>query len=325
MRGATIVELARRKGSPIVEVAERGLEQGFRFAGLPEFVEFFIGLFGLVTTAEEFERVTHEVLEDAARQGAVYAELRWTPTSHLARGADEDAMFAGIEAGRRSAERTCGVLSRSIVDFPRSLPPAVAEEAVAIAVRQHGRGVVALDVSGDERAVAADPRFAPVFARARAAGLHATAHAGEAAGAASVSGALDLYGARRIGHGTRSGEDPRLVERLGRERIVLEVCPTSNVALGVVSSVAAHPVRELIARGVPCVVSSDDPTLFGTDLVTEYERLHREAAIPRRVLGEMAALSLEVAFLEPGPSGHETRERLRAAAREARRWAADAT
>jgi adenosine deaminase len=192
--------------------------------------------------------------------------------------------------------------------------------AVSIGGAPRDRGTVAVDVSGDERAVGADPRFVPAFRRAAAAGLAITAHAGEGAGAESVRGSLDAFGASRIGHGTRSGEDPALVARLARERVCLEVCPTSNVALGVVPSVAAHPVRGFLAAGVPVAVSSDDPTLFRTDVVREHERLHLEAGVPLATLGESAASSFSHAFVrEP-----EVRERLEEAARAARLWADEA-
>lgn len=316
LRPATVVELARAKNAPILEVAERGAAEGYRFENLSTFVEFFIGLFGLVLTPAEFERVAFELLEDAALQGVRYAEPRWTPTSHTSRGATVEGMWAGLEAGRRAAERTHGIVARWIVDFPRSLPVAVAEEALGVALATRDRGTVGFDISGDERAVAADPMFAPVFARARRGGLGIVAHAGEAAGPESVAGALDLYGARRIGHGTRAVEDPRLLARLARERIPLEVCPTSNVRLNVVASVAAHPVTRFLAAGVPVIVSSDDPSLFGTDLVAEYEALHREAGVSLRALGASALASFDAALLSEG----ERRESFGDARTAARRW-----
>jgi adenosine deaminase len=199
----------------------------------------------------------------------------------------------------------------------------VAERALGIALAHRDRGVVALDVAGDERAVASSPAFAPVFARARREGLRVTAHAGEGAGPESVAAAFDLYGVRRIGHGTRSAEDPALLARLAREGAVLEVCPTSNERLGVVPSVREHPVRRFLEAGVRCVVSSDDPSLFGTDLVREYERLHLEAGVPLEALAEMAAAGFEAAFLaSPGGAAGDA---LAAHAREARAWRPVAT
>lgn len=310
LRPETVVELARAKGARILPQAERGATEGYRFGDLSRFVSFFIGLFELVTTRAEFERVTFEVLEDAARGGVRYAELRWTPTSHVSRGADEASMFEGIAAGTAAAERAHGIVARHLVDFPRTLSTAVAARALAIAIRQREHGVTGFDISGDEGSVAGDPVFAPFFADACRAGLYPTAHAGEAAGPLSIWGALDLYGAQRIGHGTRACEDDDLVERLVFEQIPLEVCPTSNEVLRVVRRVKDHPVVDYLARGVHCVVSTDDPTLFGTDIVREYERLHLEAGVPLATLRQMAAWGFEHAFVEDGPVGRETRARL---------------
>lgn len=229
-------------------------------------------------------------------------------------------MFAGIQAGAAAAEKLHGIIARHIVDFPRSLSPVVAERALAVAVRQRERGVTGFDISGDESAVAADPVFSPYFAQACLAGLHPTAHAGEAAGPLSILGALDLYGAQRIGHGTRACEDDELMDRLAFEQVPLEICPTSNAALKVVRYVADHPVADFLAHGVRCIVSSDDPALFGTDILREYERLHLEAKIPLTTLRDMAAWGFEHAFLEDGPQGRETRARLARFRAEALAW-----
>jgi adenosine deaminase len=196
----------------------------------------------------------------------------------------------------------------------------VAEQALAVALRQRPEGVTAFDVAGDERAVAAAPAFAPLFRRARREGLHLLAHAGEAAGPESVAAALDLYGARRIGHGTHAAEDPALLARLAAEQVVLEVCPSSNVALHVVASFAAHPLPIFLAAGVPCAISTDDPSLFGTDLVTEHVRLHREAGVSLGDLARMAAVGFRAAALEEGPTGRETRACLAAWESEALAW-----
>lgn len=321
LRPATVVELARRVGSPLLPTAERALAGGgYAFADLSSFVAFFIGLFELLVRPEDLERVTFEALEDAAAGGVRWAELRLTPTSHLSRGAEEVPFFEGIEAGRRAAAEACGIESRLIVDFPRTLPLETAETALAVALRQRRRGVTGFDIAGDEQTLAVEPAFAPVFAAARQGGLHRCAHAGEAAGPESVAAALDVYGACRIGHGTRAIEDAALVERLAREGVVLEVCATSNVALGVVPSIAAHPLPAFLEAGVRCVPSTDDPTLFGTDAATEYARLHEALGLELETLRRLAADGFAAAFVEPGPEGDATRERLAAWRREALGW-----
>lgn len=312
MRPTTIVDLARRRGAPILEAAEAGAVDGFAFPDLARFVEFFIGLFELVLDGDTFERITYELLEDAAEDGVRHVEMRFTPTSHIHRGADATTMFEGIRAGRRMAERDHGVTSRVVVDFPRSLPLAVAEENLRVALAHREAGVVGIDIAGDEAAVACPATFTPVFDAAHRAGLNVTAHAGEAAGAPSVRDALERYTASRIGHGTRAVEDADLLARLARERIVLEVCPSSNEALGVVASVRDHPVAAFLEAGIPCVVATDDPTLFRTTLSREFRRLHEEAGIAAGPLRTMARLAFEAAFVEAGATGEALRERLAA-------------
>jgi len=311
LRPETLVELARAIDAPILATAERALEAGYAFGDdLEAFVTFFIGLFPLVTTRDAFARTTFEILEDAAASGARHVELRWAAWSHIQRGADEDAMFEGIEAGRKAAERTHDVTSRIVLPFPRTLGVDVAEFTLDVALRRRPQGVVGLDIAGDESASAVDPRFEPVFARARAEGLGVTAHAGEGAGWESVESAVTRYGATRIGHGTRAVESPSLLDRLAGRGVVLEVCPTSNVALGIVPSVAEHPLARFLEAGVPCTVSTDDPTLFGTDLLREHDRLHEEGGVSLADLGKMAATGFGAAFIEGGASGALLRERL---------------
>ena len=324
IRASTLEDLVRRRGPRGVPAAVRRAAEGAVPDGLPALVDLFLGLFDVVRDAADFERVAYEALADAAAGGVRYAELRFTPWSHLRRGVAEGPMFAGIGAGRRAAERDHGILSTVTLDAPRSVGKEPLEVAVAVALRRRAEGVTGIDLSGDEGAVALDRELGPLFAAARAQGLGVTVHAGEAAGPASVRGALDLYGATRIGHGTRAAEDPSLVARLAREGIVLEVCPSSNVALAVVPSVAVHPAPAFLAAGVRLTVASDDPALFRTDAAREMERLHREAGVPLADLGRSAAFGFEAAFAGGGEGGADLRARLSRWAAEARAWAAEA-
>jgi len=324
LRPATVLELARRRGARVLPVAEAAVaEGGYRFEDLSAFVAFFLGLFELALDAESLARITFEVLEDAAAEGCRYAELRFTPTSHLLRGAEEGAFFAGIEAGRRAAEAACGIHARLILDFPRTLETDVAEETLHLALRHRSEGVVGLDIAGDEAAVAFDPRFVPVFTEARRRGLLVTAHAGEAAGPESVRQAVEAYGARRIGHGTRAVEDPSLLALLARRGVVLEVCPSSNVALGVVDTVAHHPLSRFLAAGVDCTVATDNPALFGTTLTGEYQRLRDEGGIGEGVLGRLAAAGFAAAARDLDASERALGARLDGWREEARSWARD--
>ena len=157
-------------------------------------------------------------------------------------------------------------------------------------------GIVALGLGGNE--VGYPPAlFVADFARARAAGLHTVAHAGETTGHATICDSLDVLGAERIGHGIRAAENPRLVERLARDRIPLELCPTSNLCTGVVSSFADHPFRMFDDAGVLVTVNSDDPPLFGTTLTDEFLVLVRHWGYDADGVQRIALNAVDVAFL----------------------------
>lgn len=317
MRPGTIVELAKAKDAAVLPVAEQGLAEGFAFEGLTAFVEFYIGLFELVSDRDAFGRVAYEILEDASRSGTKHVEMRWSPWSHLSRGVDEDEMFAGLEAARREAERSLDVTARWVLDFPRTLPLDVAQTTLDVALRRRREGVVGIDIAGDEATTAVDPRFTPIFAKAWKEGMGVTAHAGEGAGPESVVGALDVYGATRIGHGTRAVEDEALLGRLRAANVTLEVCPTSNVRLGVVASIEAHPLRRFLDARIPCTISTDDPTLFATDLVEEYVRVHEAIDVTFAEARHLAAEGFLGAFTERDPSGGDLWERLEFLAQDA--------
>jgi aminodeoxyfutalosine deaminase len=142
-------------------------------------------------------------------------------------------------------------------------------QVVRCALKYRDRGVVGIGLGGPEAENPPEP-YAPAFELARSEGLASVPHAGEHAGPASIRGALDTLGADRIRHGIRAVEDPELVRELADRRIVLDVCPISNVCTRAVRSLAEHPLPDLLGAGVPCSISTDDPAMFGTDLSTEY-------------------------------------------------------
>jgi adenosine deaminase len=154
-----------------------------------------------------------------------------------------------------------------------------------------------LSVDGDEAAAGRTGQwFAPLFARARRAGLHTCAHAGESSGPEGVRDAVELLRVERVDHGIRAVEDSALVADLAASGVPLDVCPTSNVRLGVVASLAAHPVERLRAAGVRVSVNTDDPLLFGTSLAGEYQRCAHTFGWDRSVLGAIARVSIESSF-----------------------------
>ena len=157
-------------------------------------------------------------------------------------------------------------------------------------------GVIGLGLGGDE--VNFPPElFQELFQRAGQSGLHLTAHAGEVCGPQSIWGAIRILGARRIGHGIHALEDPALVEYLRGGDIFLDVCPTSNVCTGAVPNLAAHPVRRLFDQGIPITLSSDDPAIFGTNLVQEYLLLARHFSFSREELWQISLNGVRASFL----------------------------
>jgi aminodeoxyfutalosine deaminase len=179
-------------------------------------------------------------------------------------------VFTGHCDGAQQAAEPHGVQVRLTPDIPRGYPLEAAELTARYAVTYRDRGVVGLGLGGPEAEFPPQP-YAPVFALAGEGGLGSVPHAGEVAGPASIRGALDTLAADRIRHGIRAVDDPGLLAELARRGVVLDVCPISNLRTGAVASLAGHPLPALVAAGIPCSVSTDDPAMFGTDLAADYE------------------------------------------------------
>jgi adenosine deaminase len=224
---------------------------------------------GAVMAGNAYHRVAMEICEDYAAQGVPYAEVTLSLTGQSISSGDMDgplvAALEGFEAGREAFGTEC----RLIVDHPRGFPIEYADQLLDAALRHRDRGVVALGLAGPEAQSGAP--VAEVFHRARAEGLHSVPHAGEATSAASIREALDMLMPERIGHGIRAIEDEALMAELRDLAIPLEVCPTSNVVLGNVASFDEHPLLRLIDAGVTVTLNSDDPAMFHSNLLEEYE------------------------------------------------------
>jgi adenosine deaminase len=218
-------------------------------------------------THSNISAITYDLLREAAAQNIRYVEIRVGGRRGFTL-LGICGMLEAIADGRSRALADFGVQSGTIVTMVRERGPEHALEVAEIAAACHDRGVVGLDIAGDEE------NFPPaLFVRAcqvaREAGLGITVHAGEFSGAASVWTAIYQLGASRIGHGFRAVEDPELVAYLREHKITLEICPTSNLRLGLVSGSREHPVRALFDQGVRVTINSDDPVLLGTTLEDE--------------------------------------------------------
>lgn len=268
---AFIRGLAREKNLDISRIFTP--DGGYDYRDFWHFLDVYEAACTTLQSPADFHRLTLAVLEDRAADGVVYAETFLSPD--FCGGGDlvawREYLHAIAEAADE-AQRRHGITLKGIVTAIRHFGPDKSRQIARCATETRGDFLTGFGLAGDEKQH--HPRdFAWAFDCAREGGLHLTAHAGEWGGAQSVRDALDHLRVTRIGHGVQSIDDPALVDRLAEDGIVLEVCPGSNVFLGVYPSFPAHPVARLRDRGVTVTLSTDDPPFFRTTLIREYEAL----------------------------------------------------
>jgi aminodeoxyfutalosine deaminase len=292
-----VAELAARHPDSGVPHDPEALRDYFTFTDFAHFIEIYLSVVDLLRDAEDVRLLTFEVARDLARQQVRYAELTVTPYSHTRRGIPAGAFLEAIEDARIAAEKELDVVLRWTFDIPGEAGLPAAEETTRIATESGPDGLLSFGLGGPEIGV---PRaqFKPYFDKAIAAGLHSVPHAGETTGPETVWDALTSLRAERIGHGTSSVRDPRLLEHLAENRIPLEVCPTSNVATRAVEDLDEHPLRELVEAGVLVTVNSDDPPMFGTDLNTEYAIAARLLSLDAAGIAALARNAVRASFME---------------------------
>jgi aminodeoxyfutalosine deaminase len=252
-----------------------------------EFLQGYIWVNRKLEKPEHYALATRHLLDSLAAQGVTYAEITLSAGVVLWKQQDLAAVYDAVwRESRRSSLKVFWILD-SIRQFGAEKGMEVAEFAVS----RRDDGVVAYGIGGDEVRGPAH-WFRDVFAYARDGGLHLVCHAGETGGPDSVWGALAI-GAERIGHGIAAAKDPKLMAQLCQDKVPLEVCISSNVCTGVVTSLADHPVRKLYDAGAPITIHTDDPAFFRTTLTREYELAEKMFGLPGE---ELAANSFRYAF-----------------------------
>jgi adenosine deaminase len=316
MRPQTFRALAAERGVASAR-ASGPLADTYAFGTFRDFLLTFAEVCKTLQRPEDYARLARDYVLDAAAQNVRHAELFVSPSVWTFFHAELDvaAVFAAIRAALDEEGGRHGMSVSLICDLTRNfgLERAFATARLAVGLAEAGTaGVIGVGLGGDEAnyppALYRDP-----FAYARAAGLHAVVHAGEAAGASSVRDAVEVLGAERIGHGVRALEDDAVVDLLARRAIPLELCPTSNRLTGAVAPGAPHPIAEFDARGVRCVVDADDPALFSTTLEAEYRIVGAQCG--EAALARFAATAIDVSFAAPARKA-ELREELAAALRD---------
>jgi adenosine deaminase len=299
-------ELSRRNRVPIRFRSVEEVRAAYRFSNLQSFLDIYYEGARVLIEERDFYDLTWAYLARVAQQGVRHAEIFFDPQTHTARGVAFATVVTGIHRALEEGRERLAISSRLILCFLRDQSADSAlqtfEQALPFKDWIVAVGLDSAEVGNPPR------RFQEVFARARGAGFKAVAHAGEEGPPEYIWEALDLLKVARIDHGVRCIEDRQLVDRLVRERIALTVCPLSNVRLRVFDRIEDHNLKRLLDLGLCVTVNSDDPAYFGGYVLENYEAVQRALGLNESDLRQLAANSIEAAFLEP-----EEKRRLAAA------------
>jgi len=270
---------------------------GYAWRDFNEFLMAYDSAAGAMRTSQDYAELMYGYLAASAAEGAIYVEMFTSPDHAITIGLGHAAQLEGLVAGIDRAEAEFGIVSRLIPVCLRHLGPDHALEIARLVVAEPHPYVVGFGMAGDELQHApAD--FAPAFRVADRAGLACTVHAGEVAGAHSVRDAITALPVRRIGHGVRAIEDPALVAELARRGIVLEVCPGSNLALGLYRDAVSHPLRRLLEAGCRVTLNSDDPAFFATSIGNEYAMASTHMGLSAPELLAITRTAIDAAFVD---------------------------
>lgn len=277
IRPAIAAQLATLHGTPLTE---RDVRERYAYTNFNGFIDAFKWVTSFVREPADFALIAADLAEQFLAQNVTYAEVTLSVGVMLLRHQNPQANFEAILAATEPFEAK-GLRLNWIFDAVRQFGPERAAEVVDWAKRCNSPRIVAFGTGGDELQVQTK-EFRRVYARAVGAGLHRLIHAGEVGGPEKIREAIELLGAERIGHGIAAMHDPALMDLLAARRIVLEVCPASNLRSGALAaqlnrpdaSIRDHPLPQLVRHGVPVVLSTDDPSMFHTSLHEEYEHAH---------------------------------------------------
>ncbi len=294
----TLIALSRRNDATPLSPEAAALI--YHYTDFPSFLMSFKAITERLHTAADYEFITYAMVRDLAQQGVRHAEvyISFGILYHFSR-LDVDEVFAAIERGRIRGETDFGITVLWLIDAVRHFGVEEAARVFRKAAELHREhpSVAGIGIGGDEARGPAD-EFRELYAEAKAAGLHLTAHAGETMGPPSIWAAINI-GAERIGHALSAQLDPELLDLLVERQIPLELNVTSNLCTGCCSSIDTHPVHMYFERGLMITLNSDDPPMFGATLLDEYVLIHQHFELSFDHMRELAANSVEASFLAP--------------------------
>jgi aminodeoxyfutalosine deaminase len=295
---STMLALARRHGVDAPAPDEEAISNWYQFDGFSQFLERYFTVLEFLVDPEDFALVAQQYLLTAHDQGAVHVEFHVSACGHLLEyGRDWAPIHAGIVQGCQRAEEDTGISWGLIPDVSPHLPAHDCAQAMDEVMESDLTGVVAIGMGGPADTWFSDD-FTPIFRRAREMGLHVVSHAGEHGGAEEVLFALEQFGVDRIQHGIGVVSSPDIVAVLVEAGVPCDVCPGSNLALHAVSGPDQHPLPEMIEAGITVTLGTDDPPMFHTTLLDEYERAWDWCGLDLDGIEALANNSLTASFAD---------------------------
>ena len=276
------------------EVTNYGtLKNRFEYHDFTHFIQTWIWKNGYLREYEDFTLISEAVAQDLSSQNIRYVEAFFSPIDFARHGLETQKLAEAIRIG---LQRVDDVQVNLVADLVRSTPLVSAQRTLAELFEVKDLGIIGIGIGGSEQEYPPEP-FRDIYAQAREMGFKTSAHAGEAAGAESIWGAVRILNVDRIGHGTRAYEDETLLNYLVEKRIPLEMCPISNVKTGVVDSIESHPIRSYYDLGILVTVNTDDPKMFGNSLADEYILLETKLGFSRSDIQTLIMNSIEASWL----------------------------
>ena len=295
----TLWALATRNHIALPVGSLEALRKLYAFEDFGKFIELWLVMCACLKRAADYEQMADDFVAECRRQNIRYVEAHFTPYNHERFGFGGRRALDIVTRRLEDAEREGGPVVRLITDIPSESVPQSGPFTAELLEQEQNPIVVAIGLGGPEQGF---PRtlVAPYFARARLAGYHAVAHAGETGGAEHVRQAVIELGARRVQHGVSAVEDAATLCLLAERDVCCDIALTSNTLLTPYQELATHPIRRLLAAGVPVTLSTDDPPFFGTDLNHEYVRAHDEVGLSLAELWQINLNGLRYALAETG-------------------------
>ncbi len=300
LEGAIPIEalwtLVQKYGGDLDVPSLEALKQRFVYCDFTHFLQTWVWKNRFIRDYKDFTFIAEEVARSLAKQSIRYAEVFYSPGDFGRAGLAVAPITQAVRAG---LDRVPGVYVALVADFVRNYGPERAASTLEQVNEARSYGLIGVGIGGAELEFPPAP-FAAVYRRARELGFHTSAHAGEGAGADSIWGAVRDLRVERIGHGTRAGEDPALLDYLAAQPIGIEMCPLSNVATGVVARIEDHPIRRFFERGLRVTVNTDDPGMFGNSLAQEYRLLVDKLGFSREEIQRLILNAVQASWLPEG-------------------------